>query len=99
MLLNNSFLTFWQLKVQKYTLILAGFLAGSARLACINESRPGENLPFIRPILKDIRLLALSRVTFQKVRATLGKIPLNPPFSKGEPIGMPCLIEKLLARL
>ena len=92
-------MTFWQLEFQKYALILAGFLAGWARLAIINESRPGENLPFIWHIFQDISQLALSIVTFQKVRANLGKIPLNPPFSKGEPIGMPCLIEKLLSRL
>ncbi len=46
-LLNNSFLTFWQLKFHKYALILAGFLAGWARSAYINESRPGENLHFV----------------------------------------------------
>ena len=59
-LLNNSFLTFWQLKFQKYVLILAGFLAGWARLAYINESRPGENPPFVWHIFQDIRLLALA---------------------------------------
>ena len=59
----------------------------------------GENLHFVWHIFQDISRLALSIVTFQKVRATLGKIPLNPPFSKGEPVGMPCLIEKLLSIL
>ncbi len=74
-------------------------MAGWAKLAYINESRPGENQPFVWHIFQDISRLALSIVTFQKVRATLGKIPLNPPFSKGKPIGMPCLIEKLLSIL
>jgi len=47
MLLNNSFLTFWYLKFQKYWLIMAGSSVGSAGLAHINEGRPGENLAFI----------------------------------------------------
>ncbi len=55
-------MSFWQLEFQKYALILAGFLAGWARLAYINENRPGENLPFVWHIFQDIRLLALSRL-------------------------------------
>ncbi|OEU77419.1 MAG: hypothetical protein BA872_04110 [Desulfobacterales bacterium C00003060] len=30
-----------------------------------------------------------------RVLLALGKIPLNPPFSKGEAVGMPKLIDKL----
>jgi len=41
-LLNNSFFTFWQLKFQKYALIMAGLSADSARLAYINEAGIGD---------------------------------------------------------
>jgi hypothetical protein len=42
-----------------------------------------------------VSFVAFLGITSQKVRAALYKIPLNPPFSKGEVLGMPILIEKL----
>ena len=40
-------------------------------------------------------LFSQIKVGFQKVRAILEKIPLNPPLQKGEVVGMPRLIEML----